>query len=143
MADIRPVTPAFAVAPQLASGEMNGIAAAGYKTVIANRPDGESADQMSLQSARAEAEAAGLNFVAIPFSGGPTMPLVQETVKTLASAEAPVLAYCRSGTRSITVWALAQVAAGKAAPDDIVAAAARAGYDLSPLKPTLTQLAKG
>jgi sulfide:quinone oxidoreductase len=143
MADIRPVTPVFAVAPQLARGDMGAIAAAGYKTVIANRPDGEAADQMSLAGARAEAEAAGLAFIAIPFSGGPTMPLVEETMKALARAEAPVLAYCRSGTRSITVWALAQAAAGKAAPDDIVAQAAGAGYDLSPLKPTLVQLAKG
>ncbi len=143
MADIRTVTPAFSVAPQLAAGEMAALAAAGFKTVIANRPDGESADQMSLAAARAEAEAAGLAFVAIPFSGGPTMPLVEETVKALARAEAPVLAYCRSGTRSITVWALAQVAAGKASPDDIVSAATGAGYDLSGLKPTLVKLAKG
>jgi uncharacterized protein (TIGR01244 family) len=71
------------------------------------------------------------------------MPLVAETMKALASAEAPVLAYCRSGARSITIWALAQAAAGKAAPDDIVAQAASAGYDLTPLKPTLKQVAKG
>ncbi len=98
---------------------------------------------MSLESARAEAEAAGLKVRRHSLLRGPTMPLVRRTVKALASAEAPVLAYCRSGTRSITVWALAQIAAGKASPDDIVAQAAGAGYDLSGLKPSLVQLAKG
>lgn len=142
MADIRPVTPAFAVAPQLTAGDMREVAAAGYKTVIANRPDGESPGQTSLAAARAAAEAAGLAFVAIPFAGGPNMPLVEETMKALAGAEGPVLAYCRSGTRSITIWALAQAAAGKAAPDDILAQAESAGYDLTPLKPTLMQVAK-
>lgn len=141
MADIRPVTGAFAVAPQLTAEDMQAVAAAGYKTVIANRPDDETPGQMSLAEARAAAGTAGLAFIAIPFAGGPTTALVEETLKALEGADAPVLAYCRSGTRSITVWALAQAAAGKAAPAEIIAQAAAAGYDLRPLGPTLAQLA--
>lgn len=141
MADIRPVTPAFAVAPHLAAEDMKAAAAAGYTTIIANRPDGEAPDLPTLAEARTAAEAAGLAFVAIPFAGGPTMPLVQQTMDALADAAGPVLAYCRSGTRSITVWALAQAAAGKASPDEIVAHAVQAGYDLSGMLATLRQLA--
>lgn len=143
MADIRRVNEAFAVAPQLTLADMPTIAAAGYQTVIANRPDGEDAGQATLVEARDAAEAAGLAFISIPFAGGPSMEKVEETMKALAGAKPPVLAYCRSGTRSITVWALSQAAAGKASPDDIIAQAAGAGYDLAPLRPALKQLSKG
>jgi uncharacterized protein (TIGR01244 family) len=139
MADIRPVTLAFAVAPQLTAADMSEVAAAGYKTVIANRPDGESPDQVTLAEARAAAEAAGLAFISIPFTGAPTAKLVRETKVALDGAQAPVLAYCRSGTRSITIWALAQ-AIGSADTDDIIAKAASAGYDLSDLKTMLKHL---
>lgn len=132
MVDIRPVTDSFAVAPQISPEDVSEIAAAGYRTIVANRPDGEGGPlQPRMGQIRTRAEAEGLAFVALPFSGAPTPEIVERTGAILSEAEAPILAYCRTGTRSITAWAL--VHAGQGSSADIVDAAAGAGYDLSPI----------
>ncbi len=142
VADIRNVTPLFSVAPQLTAQDMAEIAAAGFRTVIANRPDHEAPDQMSLAEARAAAEAAGMAFIAIPFAGAPAIEQIMDMAGALEAADTPVLAYCRSGTRSVTVWAFAQAAAGKGHPDELVRMAGSAGYDLAALKPAIEHLAR-
>ncbi len=136
MADIRQVTDYFSVAPQISEADIDEIAAAGFKTVIANRPDGEGGvDQPRMGSIRARAEEKGLTFVALPFSGAPTPEIIERMQSILAEAPAPALAYCRTGTRSITAWALTH--GGQGQSDEIIDAAAAAGYDLSGLKPLL------
>ena len=136
MADIRSVTDGFAVAPQITAEDVTAIAAAGFKTLIANRPDGEGGiDQPRMGAIRTQAEEAGLAFVAIPFSGAPTSEVLERFQAALSEAPAPVLAYCRTGTRSITAWALTH--AGQGMGQEIVEAAAGAGYDLNGLKPLL------
>ncbi|MEP1142469.1 MAG: TIGR01244 family sulfur transferase [Henriciella sp.] len=133
MLDIRKVTDGFAVAPQIEEADIQAIADAGYKTVVANRPDGEGGiDQPRMGAIRAKAEALGLAFVAIPFSGAPTPDILERFGAALAEAPAPVLAYCRTGTRSVTAWALTHGGQGMA--DEVVDAAAGAGYDLSSLR---------
>lgn len=133
MADIRKVTDGFSVAPQINEDDLQQIADAGFKTIIANRPDGEGGvDQPRMGAIRAKAEALGLAFVAIPFSGAPTPEVLERFGAAMSEAPSPVLAYCRTGTRSITAWALAH--AGQGAGDDIIVAAANAGYDLSGLQ---------
>ena len=132
MVDIRKVTDGFSVAPQIDEGDVQAIADAGYKTIMANRPDGEGGiDQPRMGAIRAKAESLGLIFVAIPFSGAPTPDILERIGAALAEAPAPVLSYCRTGTRSITAWALTH--AGQGSADDIVGVAADAGYDLSSL----------
>lgn len=143
MTDIRPVTPNFAVAPQIALEDISEIAAAGFKTLINNRPDGEASGQITDAQAAQAAAAAGMAYVSIPFAGGPRMEHVQATVEALAGHTGPVLAFCRSGTRSITVWALAQAVSGAMTPDAIIEAAAETGYDLSPYRQTFAQLTTG
>lgn len=136
MADIRRVTPDFAVAPQLTEADLEAIAAAGFKTIIANRPDGEGGvDQPRMGAIRVKAEALGMTFAALPFSGAPTPEIVERMSHILNEAPQPVLAYCRTGTRSVTAWAL--VHAGQGAGEDIIEAAAGAGYDLSSLRELL------
>lgn len=136
MVEIRKVTDGFAVAPQITEDDVQAIADAGYKTLIANRPDGEGGiDQPRMGAIRTRAEALGLSFVAIPFSGAPTPDILERFGAALSEAPAPVLAYCRTGTRSITAWALTH--AGQGMGEEIVSAAAGAGYDLSPLKALL------
>ncbi|MEM6491518.1 MAG: TIGR01244 family sulfur transferase [Pseudomonadota bacterium] len=133
---LRPVTPDFAVAPQIAVDEIPAIAAAGYKTVIVNRPDGEDPGQPTMDEMRAAAEAAGMTFVEIPVVSGRFTPdAVDATRSAIETAGGPVFAYCRSGTRSVTLWALAEASTRGA--DAVIAAAADAGYDLSPLRPHL------
>ncbi len=136
MVDIRTVTDGFAVASQITEADVQAIADAGFKTIMANRPDGEGGvDQPRMGTIRAKAEALGLAFVAIPFSGAPTPEILERIAAALAEAPAPVLAYCRTGTRSITAWAL--IHAGQGNVEEIVDAAAGAGYDLSKLRPLL------
>ena len=134
MADIRRVTEAFAVAPQINEEDVAQIQAAGFKTIVANRPDGEGGvDQPRMGAIRAKAESLGLAFVALPFSGAPTPEVVERNI--LNEAPQPVLAYCRTGTRCITAWALTH--AGQGTGQEIVDAAADAGYDLSSLQSLL------
>ena len=136
MADIRTVTDGFAVAPQIGEIDVQAIADAGFKTIMSNRPDGEGGiDQPRMGTIRAKAEALGLAFVAIPFSGAPTPDILERIAAALSEAPAPVLAYCRTGTRSITAWAL--IHAGQGSAEEIVDAAAGAGYDLAKLRPLL------
>ncbi len=137
MTAFRRITDTFSVAPQIAPEDIARAAAEGFTTIVVNRPDGEAPDAMQSDEARALAAAAGLRFVAIPFSGPPPADAVERMALTLASAPGPVLAYCRSGTRSATAWALATAKAGSMDTKGILAAAAEAGYDLGGLAGTL------
>lgn len=134
--DLRRLTDDFAVAPQIDVADVAEAAALGFRTIICNRPDGESFDQTPFAEIEAAAQAHGLRFLAIPFtSGALNLDLVAQFGAALAEAPKPALAYCRSGARSCTIWSLAQ--AGEMAAGDIVSAAARAGYDMSGLRATL------
>jgi len=136
MTEIRKVTEDFAVAPQISEEDMEAIAAAGFKTIISNRPDGEGGpDQPGMGAIRAKAEALGIAFHALPFSGGPNAEIASRQGELIAESNKPVLAYCRTGTRSITAWALSQ--AGEGSANDVISAAAKAGYDLEGMRPQL------
>ena len=137
--DMRRITPDYSVSPQIAPDDMPDIAAAGFRTVICNRPDSEIPVELSSEVMRIAAEAAGLKFVDNQVTHQTMTP---ERVRTQAEAMAdgPVLAYCASGTRCSVLWSLVQ--AGTLPTDEILQAAARAGYDLSGLRPRL-DLARG
>lgn len=135
MADIRDVTADFSVAPQLEPEDFAEAAALGFRHIINNRPDGEALDQVSSAEAEAAAKAAGLSYVHAPFVGQPT----PEAVTAAKQAKGKTLAYCRSGTRSVTAWAFAQAAGGGDA-QQIIGAAANAGYNLAPMAAFLKQL---
>jgi uncharacterized protein (TIGR01244 family) len=130
MADIRIVTDSLAVAPQLAPEELGLAADLGYSLVINNRPDGEQPGQPTAAQMEAAARAAGLAYVHIPVVGAASPEQVAQMTALVADHDGKVLAFCRSGTRSITTWARGRAAAG----DDrgqLLAQAAAAGYDLS------------
>mgnify|MGYP001792931121 CR=1 FL=1 len=138
--DIRALTPDYAVSPMIDPEHMSEIAAAGYTTVICNRPDGEIPPSHHAVAMRAAAEAAGLQFVDNPvMGGGMTMENVTTQGTTLAEAPGPVLAYCASGTRSSIVWCLSQ--AGAMPVDDIIAGTQRGGYQLEHLRPQIEAMA--
>ncbi|HAU22541.1 MAG TPA: TIGR01244 family phosphatase, partial [Erythrobacter sp.] len=106
-----------------------------------NRPDGEAPDESQGPEIEAAAKAAGLDYLAIPISHtGFSEPQVAAMQDALDAAEGGVLAYCRSGTRSTLLWALAQARAG-ADPESIAEAAHNAGYDTSPVRPAMDMLA--
>jgi len=141
MTEFRAVTPDFAVAAQLSVDDVARAAVQGFKTIVKNRPEGEDADQPKEGEIRAAADAAGLQFRVIPFSGAPSPSAVAETATLLEETPAPVLAYCRSGRRSIMAWAMAQALAGVHRPDELIELAAKAGYDLEGARGALETLA--
>jgi uncharacterized protein (TIGR01244 family) len=137
MADIRQVTDTFAVAPQLEIEDFAELKAMGFAHIINNRPDSEiGGGQPRSMEAEAAAKAAGLTYVHAPFVGSPT----PEAIQAAAKAAGKTLAYCRSGTRSVTAWALSQAQNGRMSAAEITEAAAGAGYNLSALKDALRQL---
>ena len=141
MADIRQVTNDYAVAPQLDEDDFGPVAGAGFKFVINNRPDGETFGQMSGAKAQSGADANGMGYAAVPVSGMPTPEAIDETIRLMQTCQGPILAYCRSGTRSCTLWALASVKSGAETPDSAIEKARTAGYDLSHMRSMLASLA--
>jgi uncharacterized protein (TIGR01244 family) len=131
MAQIRKVTDAFAVSPQISVDDVRSIADQGFVLVINNRPDGEAADQPTSAEIAAAASAAGIAYRHLPVVGRATTEQVRATREAIADAQGKALAFCRSGTRSITTWALAQAAAGEKTQEELVSLARAAGYDLS------------
>lgn len=131
MTDFRRVTDQISVAPQISPADMAEAARQGFKLVINNRPDGEDPAQPTSAEMQAAAEAAGLAYAHIPVRGGPTPDQVAAQQELLAEAPGPVLAFCRSGTRSIVTWSLGEAVSGARSRDELIALGAAAGYDLS------------
>lgn len=141
MPEFRNVTPDFAVAAQLTPDDLRQAATQGFRLVICNRPEAEAPGLPSQAEMRLAAEAAGLAFTYLPFSGPPPPNVVAATAQLLDEASGPVLAYCRTGARSITAWALAQALSGARRPDEIIDLARGTGYDLGQARGALETLA--
>lgn len=135
--DIKTINEKVSVSPQISPNDLPALKEAGFKTIINNRPDGEAPDQPAGALIEEEAKKLGLNYVAIPMGrDGVSADMIAATRDALAN-EGKVFAYCRSGTRSTTLWALSQ--AGEQPADEIIKAAANAGYDVSHLAAHLSQ----
>jgi len=126
--------------PQITVDDIAAAAGQGVRMIVNNRPEGESEDQTPGDTIADAARAAGMDYVAIPIThAGFSEAQVRAMADALAAAQGPILAYCRSGTRSTLLWALAEASTG-ASPDDLAAKAAAAGYDLSPIRAMLDML---
>jgi len=138
-AKVRPVTPAFAVAGQIRPEDVRALAGE-YALLINNRPDGEEPGQSSHAELEAAAAAEGVAYRFIPVRGAPDAEQAAALQSAVAQASGPVLAFCRTGTRSVTAWGLGQALAGRPV-EEVAADGARAGYDLGPaLQMLLPQL---
>ena len=139
--DIRRLTPDYAVSPQISPEDLPALRAAGFATVICNRPDAENPPELAATEMARAAQAAGLAFHDLPLTHQTMTPEnVAAQARLIDEAAGPVLAYCASGTRSSVIWSLGQ--AGRMATDDILRATAQAGYDLSQMRQTLEELAR-
>jgi len=128
--DVRELTDDVSVAPQIALGDMAAIKAAGFASIISNRPDGEQAGQPSFADIKAAAEAAGLQAWHLPVvSGQITQADVAVFGAALSSMPGPVLAFCKSGTRAAILWTRSQ--AGQRPLAELLARTNAAGYDLA------------
>ena len=131
MTQFRHVTDQISVSPQIAAGDVDAAVAQGFRTLINNRPDGEEPTQPSGHEIEKAAREAGVAYFHIPVRGAPTPEQVETMGRVVAEADGPVLAFCRSGTRSIITWALSQARAGARSRAELIGLGRSAGYDLT------------
>ena len=137
----RKLTDMVYASPQIGTAAVEQAKALGITLIVNNRPEDESPDQTPGAEIEAAARAAGLDYVAIPVThAGFSEWQVKAMAEALGEAKGPVLAYCRSGTRSTLLWSLAEASRG-VAPDELAAQAAQAGYDITPVRPLVDMLA--
>ncbi|TWB38839.1 TIGR01244 family sulfur transferase [Nitrospirillum viridazoti] len=139
----RPLTDSLSVAPQIEEADFAQAKALGFRTIINNRPDGEEPGQLTSARGAELAKEAGLDYVYLPVNQSNLGPQTAAAfAEALANLPGPVLAHCRSGTRSTILWSLGAAANGTPV-NEIIEAAGRQGYDLSPYAGALESLARG
>ena len=124
------------VAGQIRPEDMVALKAGGIGMIVNNRPDDEEAGQPSSAEMEAAARAAGIAYRSIPVASGFSVQQVEAMSEALDHAEGQVLAFCRSGTRSTFLWALARARRGDPS-GELIQKAAAAGYDLAPIEALL------
>jgi uncharacterized protein (TIGR01244 family) len=139
-AELIPLAPGLSAAGRLDRADIDALAQAGVRTIINNRPDGEDPGQLSAAEAKRLAEAHGIAYHHIPITAATlTRADVDAFAVTLRDAAAPVVAHCRSGTRSTLLWALTRMREG-ADPLALIAEAARHGVDIAGLPAVAARL---
>ncbi|MDP2517481.1 bifunctional protein tyrosine phosphatase family protein/NAD(P)/FAD-dependent oxidoreductase [Shimia thalassica] len=128
--EAKKISEQISVSPQISPEDVKAIAAMGFRSIMCNRPDGEGVDQPTFEEIESAAQAVGLGCTYLPVVSGKVQD--EDAVafgQALMEMPGPVFAYCRTGTRSATLWSLAQAAT--MAPSDILAATKAAGYDMA------------
>ncbi len=126
----RPITDMLSVSPQIAEADVAVLKERGFRALICNRPDGEEDGQPDFRVIADAARRLGMDVRHIPISGSPVAPQDVEAFRdAFGEMPKPILAYCRSGTRSALLWALAQT--GNLSMHDILSLTSAAGYDLA------------
>ena len=139
-AELIPLSPGLSVTGRLERADIDALAQAGVRTIVNNRPDGEDPGQVPAAEARRLAEAHGIAYHHIPITAASlTRADVDAFAAALREAEAPLVAHCRSGTRSTLLWALTRMREG-ADPLGLIAEAARHGIDIAGLPAVAARL---
>ena len=127
--NIKQLTENISVSAQIKRSDMADLAKLGFKTVINNRPDREVLFQPRSKTLAARAKKAGITYLYLPvISGKMTQKNVDDFAALLTKAQGPVLAFCRTGTRSANLWA--QANPEDLTRNDITHIGAQAGYIL-------------
>jgi uncharacterized protein (TIGR01244 family) len=138
--ELASLAPGLSVTGRLDAPDIEALADAGVRTIINNRPDGEDRGQLPAADARRIAEARGIAYHHIPITAATLSRAdVDAFAAVLRDAPAPVVAHCRSGTRSTLLWALVRLREG-ADPFSLVAEAARHGIDIASLPAVAARL---
>lgn len=141
MSDFRKLSDTMFASPQIGLQDVATARDLGIALIVNNRPEGESPDQVPGEEIEAAARDLGIAYLAIPIThAGFSHPQVSALVEAMQSADGPVLGYCRSGTRSTLLWALARASMGED-PAALADAAANAGYDVGAIRPAMDALA--
>lgn len=134
MADFRKLEEGMFASPQITPAEVAEAQEQGITLIINNRPDDEEPGQPAGATIEDAAKSAGIAYRTVPVGGGGFGPAQVEAMRdALASTDGPILAYCRTGTRSTLLWSLSQAAAGRDLAE-VEAAANGAGYDVTPVR---------
>ncbi|WP_281973226.1 TIGR01244 family sulfur transferase [Ruegeria faecimaris] len=137
--EIRPITPRYAVSPQISVEDVPTIVEAGFVKVICNRPNSEVPKDLQSDAIGQAVRAAGLEYEVLELTHQTMTPENVSLQRDLAeSCAGPVLAYCASGTRCSVIWALGQCES--MSTEDILQATTKAGYALDNLRPTLEEI---
>ena len=127
--DSKALTAGLSVSAQITAADLRAIKDAGFRAIICNRPDGEGADQPTFEEIATAARAVGIEAEYLPIVAGKVTDEDAAAFDTaLTELPGPVLAYCRTGTRSATLWSLSQ--ADQRSVADILAATKAAGYEM-------------
>ncbi|MEI4233165.1 TIGR01244 family sulfur transferase [Roseovarius sp. D22-M7] len=130
--DPRRITDDFFVSPQIIPDDMPAIKAAGFQSILCNRPDGEDPGQPGYDDVARAAEEGGLRIRSVPIVSGHMTEADAEAFRAAYEAlPKPILAYCRSGTRCTVMWSLTHIET--LGGDEILRATGQAGYDMSGL----------
>lgn len=128
--DLQALDESLTVSAQISPADIPRLAEQGYRTLISNRPDGEEDGQPTAADLATAAEASGMEFVHIPVvAGAITDSDIEVFADAIKAAPGRAHAFCRTGTRSTTLWALAQ--ASSLPVEEVLRKASRAGYDLT------------
>jgi uncharacterized protein (TIGR01244 family) len=134
------LAPGLSATGKLDKSDIEALAGAGVRTIVNNRPDDEDPGQLPAAEARQIAERHGIAYHHIPVTAASLSSAdVDAFAQVLASAPTPIVAHCRSGTRSALLWALARMRDG-ADPWALVAEAARHGIDIAALPAVAARL---
>jgi uncharacterized protein (TIGR01244 family) len=137
----KPLAPGISVTTQVTPDAIAAAKAAGFRTIINNRPDQEEPGQPSSAELEAKARVMGIEYHHIPVVPGQYSDTQIDAFRdAMGGCDKPALAFCKSGMRATSLWALAQ--AGKLTPAEILRQAAACGYDLAPLLPRIEARAK-
>jgi len=132
------LTPNLTALPQPSIEEIGELAERGYRSIIGNRPDGETPDQPKWDDLKSAAVACGMDAVHIPVVASQIGEADVRAFRTaLKSLRKPIAAFCRTGTRSTILWALANDAS--LTVEERMKIAAKEGYDLEPFRSLLTE----
>jgi sulfide:quinone oxidoreductase len=128
--DIKQLTSEISVTPQVAISDLSAISEKGFRSIICHRPDGEGADQPTFQEINAAAVKLGMDTAYQPITAGKVRDEdAADFAALMTKLPGPVLAYCRTGTLSATLWSLTQSKTHSVA--DILSTTRAAGYDMA------------
>lgn len=132
---MKQITEKLWISPQPTAADFDAAKAKGIRRIINNRPDGEDQDQPTAKESAAKATKLGLSYVHIPVVAGKvTTEKVRAFQKALSEAEGPVLAHCKTGTRSLMLWVIGEVLDGRMTVAAIDELGSRIGVDLAGAK---------
>ncbi|WP_417829168.1 TIGR01244 family sulfur transferase [Thalassospira sp.] len=127
--ETKKISDGFSVSPQIVADDVAEIAKLGFRSIVCNRPDGEGADQPTFEEISNAAKEAGLEVRYQPIvSGKVSDDDARDFGRLFDELPKPVFAYCRTGTRSTTLWSLSQ--AGRLDTSEILRVTKAAGYDM-------------